>query len=279
MPIYDLSYRAYTGTFSTHRWRWATIAKAGLSYYLTRKLYLAFLFIGLIQPIARGVYIWISHSNPTVNIVTINADFFRQMVLIQGFFLMMACIWPGALLIARDLKTNAIQLYLSKPLSRLDYVVGKLAIVAAMGGILITGPALILFLMELGLSTTSTFITSYWWLPLAIVGYSAVVILAAGLIVLAASSVSRSGAYAGLLFFGLIFFSQVAAGLLTLITRFDAFGVVSLQQLTEQIASFFFGGTLEFGRHPLASFLVYTFLIAVSSLVLHRRVKAVEIVT
>ena len=279
MPIYDLSYRAYRGTFSTHRWRWATIAKAGLAYYLTRKLYLAFLFIGLIHPIARGVYIWIAHSNPEIDFIKIDADFFRGLVLYQGFFLMMACIWPGALLIARDLKTNAIQLYLSKPLSRLDYVVGKLAIVAAMGGILMTAPALILFLMELGLSTTTAFIMNYWWLPLAIVGYSVVVILAAGLLVLAASSLSRSGAYAGLLFFGLIFFSQVAAGLLMLITRNDAFWVVSVQNLTEQVASFFFGGSLEFGKHPVAATLVYVVMVGISAVILRRRVKAVEIVT
>jgi len=279
MPIYDLSYRAYRGTFSSHRWRWATIAKAGLAYYLTRKLYLAFLFIGLIHPIARGVYIWIAHSNPEVELIKIDSEFFRGFILVQGFFLMMACIWPGALLIARDLKTNAIQLYLSKPLSRLDYVVGKLAVVAAIGGILITAPALILFLMELGLSTTSVFISTYWWLPLAIIGYSAVVILAAGLTVLAASSLSRSGAYAGLLFFGLIFFSQVAAGLLVLITRNEAFGVVSLPDLARQISTMFFGGALEFGLHPIASFLVYATVVAVSMFILRRRVKAVEIVT
>jgi ABC-type transport system involved in multi-copper enzyme maturation permease subunit len=214
-----------------------------------------------------------------VQFIKIDADFFRGFVLYQGFFLMMACIWPGALLIARDLKTNAIQLYLSKPLSRLDYVVGKLAVVAAMGGILMTAPALILFLMELGLSTTSTFIVTYWWLPLAIVGYSAVVILAAGVVVLAASSLSRSGAYAGLLFFGLIFFSQVASGLLMLITRNDAFLVISVQQLTEQIASLFFGGSLEFGKHPVAAALFYAALVGVSAVILRRRVKAVEIVT
>jgi hypothetical protein len=111
------------------------------------------------------------------------------------------------------------------------------------------------------------------------VGYSVVVILAAGLVVLAASSLSRSGAYAGLLFFGLIFFSQVAAGLLMLITRNDTFWVISVQQLSEQIASFFFGGSLEIGKHPLAAALVYVAMVGTSALILRRRVKAVEIVT
>src|SRR5262245_14162397 len=153
MPIYDQTYRPYRGSLAPHTWRWWTIAKAGLSYYLSRRLYLIFIFVSLIHPIVRGVLIWVSHRFSTTPVAEIDPSFFRNFLFIQGLFLVLACIWPGATLIAQDLKTNAIQLYLSKPLTRVDYVLGKFAIIAGIGALLLPAPALLLFLMEVGLSS------------------------------------------------------------------------------------------------------------------------------
>ncbi len=280
MPIHDMSYRPYRGGLTTHTWRWVTIAKAGLSHYLSRRIFLVFLFIAYIHPIVRGVFIWGTHqiggASPSD---VIDASFFRNTLLVQGLFLLLICIWPGATLISGDLKSNAIQLYLSKPLSRVHYVLGKLAIIAGIGALLLPAPGLLLFLMEVGLSTSTKFITSYFWLPLAILGYSVVVIGGASLVVLAVSSMTRSARYAGLLFFALVFFSQAGAGLLRLITGTHAFIVLSLTALVDQVGALFFGGEVEYGLHPIPSFLMYALVVGISLLVLRWRVKAVEIVT
>jgi len=281
MPIYDQSYRPYRGFLSGHTWRWLTIAKSGLSGYLSRRLFLIFLFIGYIPPIARGVIIWLSHQSVWANdsFSLVDAQFFRNTLMWQGQFLLLVCIWPGATLISRDLKTNAIQLYLARPLTRTDYVLGKFAIIAGIGALLLPAPGLLLFLMEVGLSTDTKFLASYFWLPLAILGYSAVIIAGAGLLALAVSSMTRSGRYAGLLFFALVFFSQVASGLLRLVTGNHAWIVLSLTQLVDQVGAVFFGGPTEYGAHMVASLMMYATLIALSAWVLRRRVRAVEIVT
>ena len=279
MPIYDMSYRPYRGGLTPHTWRWVTIAKAGLSHYLSRRIFLVFLFISYVHPIVRGVAIWGSHQLGANPFELIDASFFRNTLLWQGEFLLLICIWPGATLIAQDLRTNAIQLYLSKPLSRVDYVVGKFAIIAGIGALLLPVPGLLLFLMEVGLSTTTKFVTTYFWVPFAIIGYSVIVIIGAGLLALAVSSMTRSGRYAGLLFFALVFFSQAGAGLLRLITGTHAFIVLSLTALVDQVGAIFFGGDVEYGLHPIPCFLVYALVVGLSMLVLRWRVKAVEIVT
>ncbi len=279
MPIYDQSYRPYRGTLQPHTLRWLTIAKAGLSHYLSRRLFLIFLFIAFIPAIARGVIVWFSHQTQQSAFDVVDATFFRNFMTWQGPFLMLICIWPGAILIARDLRTNAIQLYLSKPLTRIDYVVGKFAIIAGIASLLLPAPALLLFLMELGLSTDTQFIVSFWWLPFAILGYSIVVITGAALLSLAASSLTRSGRYAGLLFFAVVFISGAGAGLLRLITGNHAFIVLSLGSLVDQAGAIFFGGPTEYGNHPIPAMLMFTLLVAICCLILRRRVKAVEIVT
>ena len=279
MPIYDMSYRPYRGGLTTHTWRWVTIARAGLSQYLQRRIFLIFLFIAYINPIVRAVLIWGTHQVGAGGSDLIDPSFFRNTLLIQGMFLLLICVWPGGTLIAQDLRTNAIQLYLSKPLSRIDYVVGKFAILAGIGALLLPVPGLLLFLMEIGLSTDTKFIGSFFWLPFAILGYSIVVIAGAGLLSLAVSSMTRSGRYAGLLFFAVVFLSSAAAAVLRLITGEHAFAVLSLPLLMDQIGALFFGGEVEAGLHPLPSTLVYAILLGLSCLILRRRVKAVEIVT
>jgi len=280
MPIYDQSYRPYRGTLSSHSMRWLTIARAGLQHYLSRRMFLIFLFTAFIPAIARGVIIWLSHqTNATRDLTSIDGAWFRNFLDWQGQFLLLVCIWPGAILIARDLKTNAIQLYLSKPLTRTDYVAGKFAILAGIAFLLMPAPALLLFLMEVGLSTDTAFISSYFWIPFAILGYSLVVITGAGLLSLAASSFTRSGRYAGLLFFAIVFFSQVGGQLMRFITGDHGWIVLSLPALMDQVGALFFGGPTEFGLHPLPSLLMYGLVVGLSLLVLRRRVRAVEIVT
>ena len=279
MPIYDQSYRPYRGTLSSHTWRWRTIAKAGLQHHLSRRLFLIFLFITYIHPIVRGVFIWGTHQLNNSPFETVDAQFFRNTLLGQGLFLMLVCIWIGAPLIAQDLRTNAIQLYLARPLTRTDYVLGKFAIIAGLGSLLLPVPALLLYLMELGLSSDTKFLSAYFWLPLSILGYSAVVVGGAGLVVLAVSSLTRSGRYAGLLFFAIVFFSQAGSGLLQLMTGERAFVVLSLTSLVDQVGALFFGGPTESGIHTVPALLMYALLIGLSLYILRRRVKAVEIVT
>lgn len=279
MPIYDQSYRPYRGRFDPHTMRWWTIAKAGLRHYLTRRLFLIFMFVASIPAIVRGVLIWLSHQPAMEGFTLIDAVFFRQFLTWQGPFLMLICIWPGAILIARDLRTNAIQMYLSKPLTRVDYVLGKFAIIAGIGALLMPVPAFLLFLMEIGLSDNLAFLAGNFWVPLSILGYSAVVITGAGLLALAVSSITHSGRYAGLLFFAIVFFSQMGGAVLRLITGNRLFIVFSIPELVHQTGSLFFGGPNEEGFFAVPSLITYVVLCAASIGILRRRVRAVEIVT
>ena len=279
MPIYDMSYRPYRGELSAHTWRWRTIAKAGLDHHLSRRVFLIFLFITYIHPIVRGVFIWGTHQLQANPFETVDAQFFRNTLLGQGLFLLLVCIWIGAPLIAQDLRTNAIQLYLARPLTRIDYVVGKFAILAGVGSLLLPVPALLLYLMELGLSTDTRFLAANLWLPFAILAYSVLVVGGAALLTLAISSMTRSGRYAGLLFFALVFVSQAGATLLQAITGLRVFTVLSLTSLADQIGAICFGGPTEEGVHAVPALSVFALLMGISVLILRRRVKAVEIVT
>ena len=55
-----------------------------------------------------------------------SADTFRQFLDQQQIFVFFVTVYVGAGLIANDRRANALQIYLSKPLTRAEYVFGKL---------------------------------------------------------------------------------------------------------------------------------------------------------
>ena len=57
-----------------------------------------------------------------------DADMFRQFLEQQEVFVFFITVYAGAGLIANDRRANALQIYLSKPLTRVEYIFGKFAI-------------------------------------------------------------------------------------------------------------------------------------------------------
>ena len=59
------------------------------------------------------------------------AETFREFLEQQDFFVFFVTIYVGAGLIANDRRANALQIYLSKPLMRTEYIAGKAAVLFA----------------------------------------------------------------------------------------------------------------------------------------------------
>ena len=59
------------------------------------------------------------------------AETFREFLEQQDFFVFVITVYVGAGLIANDRRANALQIYLSKPLMRSEYIAGKLAVLFA----------------------------------------------------------------------------------------------------------------------------------------------------
>jgi ABC-type transport system involved in multi-copper enzyme maturation permease subunit len=279
MPIYDQSYRPYRGAFSSHATRWWTIARTGVLHFLKRRLFLVFITLTFIPPIVQGFMIYGAHQFPDQTLVKVDAEFFRRMMEIQTAWFLILGIYPGTGLISNDLKWNAIQLYLSKPLTKVDYVLGKFATMAAflLGVTLV--PGLLLFLLELGFSSDSKFLISYWWIPLAVAGYSAAAAISWGLIVLALSSMSKNSRYVGTLLVSFAFFTSGFAQFARGIFNHDGVIVISALDSLKLLSYLFFGGKSEYGDHTLGAALALILMSAAAVLILRARVRAVEVVT
>ena len=108
----------------------------------------------------------------------------------------------GPNLVSQDLRYNALPLYFSRPLRRVDYFLGKLGVIAALLGVSVIGPALVAFVLGLLFSLDVTIVRDTLPIVLGAIVYGLVIAVSAGLLMLALSSLSRSSRYVALLWLG-----------------------------------------------------------------------------
>src|SRR5262249_16718362 len=131
MPIHDQGYRRYVGQRLPPGRAWMVIAKNGIRTLLRRRAFVALLLVSWFPFFVRAVQIYAATNLPQASFLAATPEMFRQFLGQQETFLFFITVYAGAGLIANDRRANALQLYLSKPLTRTEYVFGKLSVLLA----------------------------------------------------------------------------------------------------------------------------------------------------
>jgi ABC-type transport system involved in multi-copper enzyme maturation permease subunit len=95
----------------------------------------------------------------------------------QGVLAVMVIALIAPPLIAQDFRSRAFLLYFSRPITRLEYVAGKMATVAAYLAMITVVPGLALYLLGVGLSPNLGVVWDTWDLPFRVIASSVVVII------------------------------------------------------------------------------------------------------
>ena len=157
-PIHDQSYRHYGGGRAMPGRSWTVIAWAGILTMIRKRAFMGLLIFALAPFLVRVVQMWISANYPQAAILNPTAETFRQFLEQQDFFVFVITVYVGAGLIANDRRANALQIYLSKPLMRSEYIVGKLAILFAFLTLVTFVPAILLLFLKVAFDGNFTFL-------------------------------------------------------------------------------------------------------------------------
>ena len=278
--IHDQSYRRYKGQRQPLGRSWAVIARAGIRSTLSRKALLAVLLMAWIPFIVRTVQIYVVTAYAQASqLVPVDARMFMQFVEQQGFFIFLVTVFVGAGLIAADRRANALQIYLSKPLLRMEYIGGKLAILMTFLLFVTLLPALLLILLQVLFSGSLEFLRNNLYVIPAVVLASLLRVFVASFAMLALSALSKSTRYVAILYTGAIFFTDAMFLVLRLITNSTRVAWVSFSANLENVTDVMFRQTPRYDTPVIVSVLVLAGLIAISLSVLERRVKGVEVVS
>jgi ABC-type transport system involved in multi-copper enzyme maturation permease subunit len=158
---------------------------------------------------------------PMSKLPKVAPPFFLNAFIPQGFILGLLTLIVGAGLIANDRRSNALPLYLARPLSPTEYIVGKLGVVVAFALAVTAIPINLLFVFELLIHGGWSFLQAYWWLPFSIPGYSVVIGLVCGATMLLASSLVKRAALGGVIAICLFIAHTVFTGFLVTIFQND----------------------------------------------------------
>jgi len=279
MPIHDQSYRHYEGRRQPGGTAWQVIARTGITTIIRKRLFLGLLIFAWLPFAVRAVQIYLAANLPQASFLAATAGTFREFLVQQELFVFFITIWVGAGLIANDKRANALQIYLSKPLTRVEYIAGKFVVLVTFLLMVTWVPAMLLLILQMLFAGNFTFIRQNLFLFPAITLYSFLVVIVSSFTMLALSSVSKSSRFVAIIYAGVVLFSNAVYGVLYLVTRSTSLSFLSFTYNLRQIGYVIFRLRPEYATPWGISLLTALVIIGLTMLVLERQVRGVEVVT
>ena len=229
MPIFDQGYQHWSGQLSGNAWRWLAVTRQGIRSGMKSRILryvlfaswvpaLALVFVlcfwGLLErksSLATTFIQFMSFLEPgmVADPVHYRVDVWRLaysiFLRVELWFSMILILLVGPNLISQDLRFNALPLYFSRPLRRIDYFLGKLGVIVAFLGMVMILPSVVAYILGLLFSLDITILRDTFGILLASIAYGLIIALSAGLLVLALSAMSRSSRYVALFWLGVWF--------------------------------------------------------------------------
>jgi ABC-2 type transport system permease protein len=220
MAVHRRIYRPLARAELTPRWsRFLVLPRFASVGWGGSRLLTAFLMLALVPVLVAAVVIYVFNSTLAQGLLgiggtstwnfRIDGQFFAFLTNSQGMLAFLLVAWVGPGLVAPDLVNNALPLYLSRPFSRAEYVLGRVTTLLLLGSAITWVPNLLLFCLQAGLAGGG------WWhqnlhLAWGVLAGSLIWLLLLALLALALSAWVRWRIVATGLFVGLFF---VLAGL------------------------------------------------------------------
>ncbi len=221
MAVYKHAYRGYSGGFTPDWSRFLVLYRYSRRSLFRSKFITAFFAICFFFPVLClfGIYAneHLSAFLPALQVgrklFKVDGSFFLLFLSIQSAlaFILTAFIGPG--LVSPDVANGGLTLYLCRPFTRLEYVLGKLSVLAITLSWITWIPALLLFLVQASLSGWDWMFDNLWLATGIFLG-AAIWILEISLLALALSAwvkwrIAAGGLLLGVLFMGAGFAAAV----------------------------------------------------------------------
>jgi len=272
MPIFDQGYQHWEGRLSGQSTRWLAITRRGVAVAMGNRWTRLTVLFSLVPPIFLALFlvfwglfeqkssfltpfmIFLENLPPELKDgprgyrTTIWTLAFRQFFEVQLVFPMILTLLVGPDLISQDLRFNAIPLYLSRPVRRFEYFLGKLGVVTAYLGAVTIGPVLLAFAAGYAFSLDPRVVVDTGRVLAGSLAYAAIVTASAGLLMLAFSSLSRNSRYVAAMWLGFWFVSSIASGVLQTTVRADWCPLISYRTNLDRIRDALLDSEASWGR-------------------------------
>ena len=156
MAVYKRTYKAYHGALTPAWSRFTVLTRYGLATLFDSRWFTAFTALCLLPFLAGLVFIYVVHSSSVQALLNIrfgqipliNSSWFLGFLGFEAWMGFLLTAWAGPGMVSKDFANHSIQLYLSRPLSRAEYLLGKVSVLGGLLSCTTWIPALILFVVQ-----------------------------------------------------------------------------------------------------------------------------------
>jgi ABC-2 type transport system permease protein len=160
VAVHKRAYRPYEGPLTSERWRFLVLPRYGLLELFESRLLTAFAVLCFVPFLVEASAIYVAYSPAVRALLEVSSAFdfvrtpafFVLSLTVQGWLAFLLTAWVAPVLVSPDLVNGALPLYLSRPLTRAEYVVGKATILLTLLSAITWVPGLLLFALEAGLA-------------------------------------------------------------------------------------------------------------------------------
>ncbi len=283
--IRDRGYKPYTGTFTSEASRWSLIAKRMLKMGAKQAWVIVMLSLSGLPGLVYGVAMYIRLKMAQRGLPVGSPDDYVYDMIVQPYgtllLAFLTALFAGGGAVADDARAGTFQFYFARPVTREQYLVGKLLPPVVLVFIVSAGPAVLVAILRLLLAPTTSEAIAELMLPVKALGLGAITALTLGVTVVALSSLSRSRGYVQGGFAALFLLPWILGSIFVNVTRSPWPAILSLPAHLDNIGRAWFGVAPSDTDRVMpiwVSAVVLTALICGSMAILRRRLAAVEVI-
>ncbi len=292
MAIFQRAYKGYDGDITPLWERSLVIFRYALADVFQSRLFAGFFAVCFLLPLALISALYAYHNLDLllqfdVDINDLDAidgnTFAVLMQLPQMFLIFIMVMTIGPAMISPDMRNNAMPLYLSRPISKGSYIIGKLLVLLYLGSLISWVPAMLLVGIQ-GFLEGDGWLLDNLHIPMAAIITSVIWIISLTLIAFAISSIVKWKAVARIAFFMVYTMGTTVGEVIQEI--FGGWGgqMLSLSAASQSLVAVLFqteasqvGIRAEMPAGP--AFGVFVLVVIIAVIVMTRRIRAYQVVS
>jgi ABC-2 type transport system permease protein len=285
MAVYKRTYKGYAGTLTPQWSRFMILPRYSYARLFQSKFLLMFLAACVIYPVGAAGFIYIAHNMSFLkalnvgagNLLDVNETFFVFFCNFQGAMAYLLTAVVGPSLVSPDVTNNAMPLYLCRPFTRTEYVLGRMTVLLYLLAWITWIPGLILFGIQAdmaGWDWTKNHLWIGWGVFAGLFVWSVVL----SLIALAISAWVRWKIAAGGLILGVFFVGGGFGAAINAVMRTKNGSLIDIVQMMKVAWGQLFRYDTGIGISTAQAWMVLAAVSAISLWLLSRKVRAFEVV-
>jgi ABC-2 type transport system permease protein len=169
MAVYKRTYKAYSGALTPAWSRFMVLSRYGLGNLFSSRPFTAFTVLCFVPFLVGLVLIYVLNSSTAQAVLQlgphhpiVDKRWFLAFLSIEAWMGFILAAWGGPGMITRDFANHSVQLYLSRPISRVEYLFGKASVMFILLSCISWIPGLVLFFVQAGLQGNGWLWQNLW---------------------------------------------------------------------------------------------------------------------